>query len=91
MKCLSARLDHAPYLLSGTLLTWLAATNDQVQIQWATNLSPPVAWTSISGVSTNLPSFAPTNGIGKFQYFDNGATTGRTSPLRFYRVVAYPR
>ena len=67
---------------AGTLLTWLAPTNDQIQIQWATNLAPPVAWTRIAAVLTNLPSFTPTNGIGKFQYFDNGAMTGKSGSLK---------
>jgi len=77
---------------NGVLLTWYAQTNYHYQIQWTTALAPtPVSWTTIPGVVlTNLPTFAPTNGIGKFQYFDNGSLTGGFGKLKFYRLIAYP-
>ncbi len=76
---------------NGVLLTWFAPTNYQYQIQWTTSLAAPIGWTTIPGVVlTNLASFTPTNGIGEFQYFDNGSLTGGFGPLKFYRLIAYP-
>ena len=75
---------------NGILLTWFAPTNYRFQVQWTPGLSP-VSWTTIPGVVlTNLASFTPTNGIGEFQYFDNGLLTGGFGPLKFYRLIAYP-
>jgi subtilisin-like proprotein convertase family protein len=77
---------------NGILLTWYAPTNYRYQVQWTTALAPaPIAWTTIPGVVlTNLPSFAPTNGIGEFQYFDNGSLTGGFGTVKFYRLIAWP-
>jgi subtilisin-like proprotein convertase family protein len=76
---------------NGVLLTWFAPTNYQFQVQWATSLSPPIPWTTIPGVLLSyLPGFTPTNGIGEFQYFDDGTLTGGLGPLKFYRLIAYP-
>jgi subtilisin-like proprotein convertase family protein len=74
---------------NGILLTWFAPTNDQFQVQWTTSLSP-ASWTTIPGVIlTNLASFTPTNGVGEFQYFDNGSMTGGFGLVKFYRLIAY--
>jgi subtilisin-like proprotein convertase family protein len=74
---------------NGILLTWFAPTNDRFQVQWTTSLSP-ASWTTIPGVIlTNLASFTPTNGVGEFQYFDNGSMTGGFGSVKFYRLVAY--
>jgi len=74
---------------NGILLTWFAPTNYQFQVQWTTSLSP-ASWTTIPGVIlTNLASFTPTNGVGEFQYFDNGSMTGGFGLVKFYRLIAY--
>jgi hypothetical protein len=76
---------------NGILLTWFALTNYQYQIQWTTTLSPPVPWTTIPGVVlTNLAVPLPVNGIGEFQYFDDGTLTGGFGTVKFYRLIAYP-
>ncbi|MGD0087605.1 MAG: S8 family serine peptidase [Verrucomicrobiota bacterium] len=74
---------------NGILLTWFAPANDRFQVQWTTSLSP-ASWTTIPGVIlTNLASFTPTNGVGEFQYFDNGSMTGGFGLVKFYRLIAY--
>jgi len=76
---------------NGLLLTWFAPTNYRFRVQWTTNLAVSNSWTTIPGVVlTNLASFTPTNGIGKFQYFDNGSFTGGFGPTKFYRLIVYP-
>ena len=37
---------------NGLHLTWSAPTNDQFQVQWATNLTPPITWTLFPGTIT---------------------------------------
>jgi hypothetical protein len=60
------------------VLTWLAPVNDSFQVRWATNLIPPIAWTTFPGVisSTN----------GSFIFMDP------TSPLvmKFYQLMIVP-
>jgi len=73
---------------NGILLTWLAPTNYQFQIQWTTNLVPPVSWTTIPGAVPTLVAVTPTNGT--FQYFDDFSLTGGFGHLKFYRLIAYP-
>ncbi len=76
---------------NGVLLTWFALTNYQYQIQYTTTLLPPIPWITIPGVVvTNLASPVPVNGIGEFQYFDDGSLTGGFGMLKFYRLIAYP-
>jgi subtilisin-like proprotein convertase family protein len=75
---------------NGILLTWYAPTNFQFQIQWKTSLAPPGSWTTIPGVIvTYSPAFPTPNGIGTFQYFDNGSLTGGFGLEKFYRLIGY--
>ena len=84
-------ISSATFTNNGILLTWYAPTNYQFQVQWTTSLGQPIGWTTIPGVVlTNLASFTPTNGIGEFQYFDDGSLTGGFGPFKFYRLIAYP-
>jgi subtilisin-like proprotein convertase family protein len=73
---------------NGVLLTWYAPSNDLFQVQWTTSLASPIYWNTIPGVLLSPVGLTATNGI--FQYFDNGSLTGGFSPLKFYRLIAYP-
>ena len=74
---------------NGILLTWLAPTNYQFQIQWAASLSPlPVSWTTVPGVIPTLVSVAGTTGT--YQWFDDFSLTGGFGSQKFYRIIAYP-
>ena len=42
------------------------------------------------GVDNLARSPADRDGIGEFQYFDNGSMTGGFGTLKFYRLIAYP-
>ncbi|MGD1089501.1 MAG: proprotein convertase P-domain-containing protein, partial [Verrucomicrobiota bacterium] len=75
---------------NGILLTWYAPTNYQFQIQWTAGFASPGTWTTIPGVIlTYSPLFPTPNGIGTFQYFDNGSLTGGFGLLKFYRLISY--
>ena len=59
--------------ISGTnaiLLQWIAPTNYQFQVEWATNLAPAIAWHTISNVVLTWSGvLSPTNAAyGIFQY-----------------------
>ena len=62
----------------GFLLTWLAPTNDQFNVRWATNLAPPVNWSLFPGVVTS------TNGV--FTFMDTNAPL----LLKFYELILLP-
>ena len=68
----------------GFLLTWYAPTNDEFLVQWTGGLPPPPTWTAFSNIVT-YTSLTPTNGIGFFEYFDDG-TQFPFGPVRFYRL-----
>ena len=72
------------YTNGGFLLTWYAPTNDEFLVQWTGGLTPPLTWTSFSNIVT-YTSLTPTNGIGFFEYFDDG-TQFPLGPVRFYRL-----
>jgi hypothetical protein len=77
---------------NAVLLKWVAPTNYQFQIQWATNLPPTVPWNTIpSVVLTWSGILSPTNAAyGIFQFLDDGSLTGGFGPLKFYRLIEYP-
>ena len=70
----------------GFLLTWYAPTNDIFMVQWTGNLTPPATWNTFSNI-ISYTSLTPTNGIGSFEFFDDGSQTGGFGPMRFYRLV----
>ena len=74
---------------NGLLFTWVAPTNYQFQIQWATSLAPlPISWTTVSGI---IPTpVGVTGSTGTYQWFDNFSQTGGFSSQKFYRLIAYP-
>ena len=63
---------------SDILLTWSAPSNDLFQVQWTTNLVPPVTWALFPGVvsSTN----------GTFVFTD----TNVPSVMKFYELLLLP-
>ncbi|MGD0251350.1 MAG: S8 family serine peptidase [Verrucomicrobiota bacterium] len=70
----------------GFLLTWYAPTNDEFLVHWTDSLTPPVAWGTFSNIVT-YTSLTPTNGIGFFEFFDDGSQTPPgLPPMRFYRL-----
>jgi alpha-tubulin suppressor-like RCC1 family protein/subtilisin-like proprotein convertase family protein len=71
-------LGHAALTTTNVTLTWTASTNDLFQVDWATSLAPPVAWSP----------FPPTvfSTTGTFTLTDTNAPTVN----RFYRLVWLP-
>ena len=70
---------------NGYLLTWYAPTDDLFMVQWTGSLDSPVAWGTFTNVIA-YTSLTPTNGIGFFEFFDDGSQTGGFGPARFYRL-----
>jgi subtilisin-like proprotein convertase family protein len=67
----------------GFVITWLAPTNDQFNVQWTTNLSPAINWTLFSnGVSP----LVVTSTNGTFSYTD----TNLPFLLKFYQLILLP-
>ena len=56
-------------------LQWSGSTNEQFQVRWATNLNPPVAWTSFGVTITS------TNGV--FRFVDTNAPL----LMKFYQLL----
>ncbi len=67
----------------GVWLQWNGQTDYQYQVQWTTNLLPPVAWNTISNIVL-------TSTTGIFTFFDDGSLTGGLGPLKFYRLIVWP-
>jgi subtilisin-like proprotein convertase family protein len=68
---------------TNTTLAWLAPTNDQFQVQWTTNLAPPVNWMLFSnGVSPVI--ITSTN--GSFTFVDTNALF----LAKFYQLILLP-
>ena len=63
---------------NGLKLTWLAPTNEQFNVQWTTNLTPPVVWTFLGGPITS------TNGT--FTFTDTNALF----LTKFYELILLP-
>jgi Regulator of chromosome condensation (RCC1) repeat len=59
-------------------LTWLGSTNQQFQVQWATNFLPPIVWTPFPNIITS------TNGV--FTFTDTNSTMG----MKFYELLLLP-
>ncbi len=62
---------------TNTVLSWLAPTNDQFQVQWATNLAP-VNWFTFPAILTSA------NGIYTF------TDTNALLVMKFYRLLLLP-
>jgi len=77
---------------NGILLKWIAPTNYQFQVQWATNLVAPIPWTTISNLVVTWSGIvSPTNTAdGLFEFLDDGSLTGGLGPWKFYRLIEYP-
>ncbi len=56
-------------------LQWSGSTNEQFNVRWATNLNPPVAWTSFGVTITS------TNGVFKF------VDTNAPLLMKFYQLL----
>ena len=68
---------------TNVVLNWLAPTNDQFNVQWTTNLAPPINWTLFSnGVSP----FVVTSTNGVFSFTDTNAPL----LLKFYELILLP-
>jgi len=67
---------------NGFVLQWTAGVNQQFQVQWTTNLVPPVAWTTFTNIITSA--------TGNFIFVDDGSQTGGLGSARFYRLRSYP-
>jgi alpha-tubulin suppressor-like RCC1 family protein/subtilisin-like proprotein convertase family protein len=69
---------------NGFLLKWFAPTNDYFKVQCTTNLAP-ANWLTFTNI-ISYTSLTSTNGIGFFEYFDDG-TQIPFGPTRFYRLI----
>jgi hypothetical protein len=71
---------------NGFLLQWQGPANYQYEIQWTTNLAPPV-WHPVLN-----PAIAEvvTATNGHFSFFDNGTLTGGFGAVKFYQVLGSP-
>jgi hypothetical protein len=61
---------------SGARLQWIASPNVKFQMEWATNISPPIIWTTNADIITSAD--------GIFTFTDSDSTNSRT---RFYRLL----
>jgi hypothetical protein len=69
---------------NGFLLQWQGPTNFQYEIQWTTDLLPPIVWNTVLNPLINVFVTA-TN--GHFSWFDDGTLSGGLGNLKFYRVL----
>jgi hypothetical protein len=70
----------AAIVTNGVSLTWTGSTNQQFQIDWTTNLAPPVVWTPFPP-----PPLTSTNGLFKF------VDTNAPFPvMKFYELILLP-
>ncbi len=63
---------------NGMNLSWAAPIYDQFQIQWTTNLTPVVNWTTLPNIITSTS--------GAFSFTD----TNVVSSMKFYRLILLP-
>ena len=64
---------------NGVQMTWSASTNEQFQINWTTNLAPPVFWTP-------FPPPPVTSTTGAFSFLDTNAPFS----MKFYELILLP-
>jgi hypothetical protein len=63
---------------TNTTLSWLAPTNDQFKVQWATNLAPVINWNTFPAIITSA--------AGIFSFTDTNAPL----VIKFYRLLLLP-
>ncbi len=63
---------------TNAVLQWSAPTNDQFQVQWATNLAPVINWFTYPAILTSIN--------GTFTFTDTNAPL----VLKFYRLLLLP-
>ena len=68
---------------NGVNFQWQAFTNEQFEIQWATNLLPPVSWTLFPN---NLSPEIITSTNGIFNFVD----TNTPLLMKFYELILLP-
>ena len=64
---------------TNVVLHWSAPTNDVFQVRWATNLAPPIAWTTFVGTISSPVT-------GSFSFTDTNAPV----LIRFYQLILLP-
>jgi hypothetical protein len=62
----------------GATLKWTASTSEQFQVQWSTNLIPPITWTLFPGLISST--------TGSFVFTDTNAAL----VMKFYELVLVP-
>ena len=65
----------------GFLLQWSGLTNQQYQVQWASDLVPVINWNTFTNIISSTTS--------QFSFLDDG-TQAPLGTLRFYRLRLYP-
>ncbi len=64
--------------ITNVSLAWRAPTNDQFEVQWTTNLAPPIVWNLLPGITTSS--------TGIFSYVD----TNTPVTMKFYELILLP-
>jgi hypothetical protein len=76
-------ISSVTFATNALTLHWFAPTNDQFNVQWATNLAPVINWTTFSnGVSP----IVITSTTGTFFFTDTNALF----MTEFYRLILLP-
>ena len=63
---------------SNVILSWLAPSNDQFEVQWTTNLASPITWNLLPGTNTSTSDV--------FSYTD----TNTPVTMKFYELILLP-
>ena len=71
-------ITNAIVTSTNTSLSWTAATNNLFQVEWTTNLTPVIVWTTFP------PTVTSTTGI--FSFTD----TNKPVAMKFYRLIWLP-
>ena len=71
-------------LFTGVLIKWGGPVAAQYQVQWTSNVIPPITWTTFL-----LPP-AVTSTTGLFQFLDDGTQTAGFGDTRYYRLMQLP-
>ena len=71
-------------LFTGVLIKWGGPVAAQYQVQWTSNVIPPITW------RTFLLQPAVTSTTGLFQFLDDGTQTAGFGDTRYYRLMQLP-
>jgi hypothetical protein len=71
-------ITNVTFTATNVSLIWSAPTNDQFNVRWATNLAPPIGWSTFPGIITS------TNGL--FSFTD----TNLPLVMKFYQLILLP-